>query len=134
LLASGYQSRSRQLISFLPKPIQFKNWLEFLESLLVHKIELRTSPGSRDRTKPLAAVSLKRELGVDERLSRNSLTFLTDVLGSTVVLAKRNGIQTKYGYDLYKEGNGGNVDAGDPAKGDFGDAKIIEVFGDVRPT
>jgi hypothetical protein len=45
--------------------------------------------------------------------------------------ANGNGIQTKCGYDPYREGNRSNVDAGDPATGDFGDAKIIETFGDV---
>jgi RHS repeat-associated protein len=40
-------------------------------------------------------------LGVDERFSRGSSTFLSDALGSTVALANAGAVQTNYGYDPY---------------------------------
>ncbi len=40
-------------------------------------------------------------LGVDERMSRNGATFLTDALGSTMALASAGAVQTSYGYDPY---------------------------------
>jgi RHS repeat-associated protein len=40
-------------------------------------------------------------LGVDELLSRNGSTFLTDALGSTAALANLGIVQTNYGYDPY---------------------------------
>jgi RHS repeat-associated protein len=48
-----------------------------------------------------ASANLLLGLGTDERLSRASETYLTDMLGSTVALASGTAIQTNYGYDPY---------------------------------
>ena len=48
-----------------------------------------------------ASANLLGGLGVDERLTRNGSTYLTDALGSTVALASSGAVTTNYGYDAY---------------------------------
>ena len=49
----------------------------------------------------VAVANVFNALGTDERLSRSGVTYLTDLLGSTVAMAAGTAVQTSYGYDPY---------------------------------